>query len=78
MLHHPHSGHKMFEVGIYNREVRNLVKENKSHALYDDVWADVHRHDVEARDEDHARSCIEERFPSEDGFVVTDITEQTV
>lgn len=39
MPHYPHSGHKMFAVGIYNREVRSLVKENRSHDFFfDDIF----------------------------------------
>ncbi|MFQ5765399.1 MAG: hypothetical protein ACE5GT_10750 [Rhodospirillales bacterium] len=70
MLHLPTAGQKVFEVSIYNREVRSLVKENQSHHYFDDQWADIQVRDVVARDEEHARRLIAERFPPDDGFVI--------
>ncbi len=75
MLHLPNTGHKMFEVAIYNKKVRALVKENKSHSFFDDYWADLQVRDVVARNETEARRLIAERFRPEDGFVVKDVTE---
>ena len=63
MLHWPRHGLRTFEAAIYNREVRALVKENQSHSLFGDHWADVHIQDVEARDEDEARDTVSERYP---------------
>ncbi len=73
MLQVPTAGTQIFEVTIYNREVRSLVKENQSHLFYDDQWADVRVHDVLAEDEDQARAIIAERFPPDDGFVIDTI-----
>ncbi len=70
MRHPPRDGDKVYEVCIYNRDVRSLVKDNKSHTLYDDEWADAHTHDVVARDEEAARAEICRRFPPADGFVI--------
>ena len=70
MLQAPCNGHKVFEVAIYNKIVRSLVKENQSHSFFDDQWADVHLHDVLAKDEIQARQLIAIRFPPKDGFVV--------
>ena len=64
---------KVFEVSIYNKEVRSLVKENQSHAYFDDQWADVQVCDVLAADEAEAMTVIQERYPPDDGFVVEDI-----
>lgn len=63
----------VYEVAIYNRDVRALVKDNKSHTLFDDTWADSHIQDVVACDEAAARAAIAERFPPTDGFVVVSI-----
>lgn len=70
MLHLPETGYRVFEVAIYNKDVRALVKQNESHTYFDDDWADVQVRDVVARDEGEARSLIAERFPPDDGFVV--------
>jgi len=75
MLQLPTNGQHIFEVSIYNKDVRTLVKENQSHAIYDDQWADNHIHDVIALDEDHARRLIAERYSSEDGFVIIGVVE---
>lgn len=69
----PNSGHKVYEVGLYNKDVRALVKQNKSHNYFDDQWADVQVRDVVARDEGEARALIAERFPPKDGFVIQDV-----
>ena len=70
MRHPTKDGDKVFEVAIYNKDVRSLVKDNQSHTFFDDNWADAQVHDVVARDEDTAREMIAERFPPDDGFVI--------
>ncbi len=70
MLQHS-SDHKIaFEVFLYNAEVRAAVKDNRSHDLFGDHWADVQIHDVMAESEDQARRLISDRYPPEQGFVV--------
>ncbi len=73
MLHLPDNGRQIYEVSIYNKEVRALVKENQSHSYFDDFWADIRIQDVIARNEVEARKLIAKRFPPEDGFVIQDI-----
>lgn len=70
----PHNGDQVFEVSIYNKEVRSLVKENQSHAFFDDHWADEQLRDVLAETEDQARKVVNERFPSDEGFVIASVT----
>lgn len=65
---------QVFEVAVYNRDVRAALKENRSHLIFGDHWADVQIHDVTAHDETEARELIENRFPSKDGFVVGEMT----
>jgi hypothetical protein len=67
-------GTSVFDVGVYNREVRALVKENRSHNLFADNWADVHVHGVPARNEEEARALILERYKPEEGFVIAKVT----
>ncbi len=66
-------GQHAFEVRIYNQEVRELVKDNRHHDIYDDHWADCQRHGIFAGSFDEARAIAEGRFPSEDGFVIEDV-----
>ena len=65
---------RVFQVSIYNKEVRSQVQDNRSHPCFDEQWADVRVRDVVARDENEARRLIAERFPPDDGFVITAVT----
>ena len=69
MLQMPNIGKQLFEVRIYNKIVRAMVKENQHHHFFDDQWADVHVRNVTAFDEAEATSIISKRFLREDGFV---------
>jgi len=69
-------GH-VYIVSIYNKVVRAMVKENKSHNFFDDQWADVHAQGVVAKNENDARKKITSRYPPEDGFVIEDIISVT-
>ena len=73
-LYVPKTGCRMFKVCVYNAEVRELVKSNRSHGLFDDDWAEVHCQQVCASDEGEARQMAEKRYPAKDGFVVSEIT----
>ena len=70
MLHTPNPGDKIFVFSVYNKIVRALVKENESHGLIGDTWADEHRNTVNAQDEAEAMSIVSRRYPPEDGFVI--------
>ena len=70
MLQDPMDGERVFEVSIYNKLVRSLVKENRSHDVFDDHWADLRIQNLIAQDEYDARRMICERFPECDGFVI--------
>jgi hypothetical protein len=73
MLRQPFGDQTVFEVTLYNREVRALVKDNQSHLLFEDFWADAQTRDVVAGSEQEARSVIESRFPEDAGFVIQDV-----
>ena len=70
MLQHHSNGFKSFEFTLYNRDVRAAVKDNQSHDILGDHWADVQIHDVHAHDETEAKTLIAKRYPPEMGFVV--------
>lgn len=75
MLQMPANGQQVYEVSIYNKEVRTMVKENQHHRFFDDRWADVHVRNVTARNENEAKIIIFKRFPAEQGFVIQQVAE---
>ena len=58
MLHKPCDGEQVYEVSLYNKDVRSLVKENQRHDVFEDHWADSQKHDVVACDEAEARRMV--------------------
>ena len=70
MLQDPMDGERVFEVSIYNKLVRSLVKKNQSHDVFDYQWADLRIQNLIAPDENEARRMICGRFPESDGFVI--------
>lgn len=70
MLHLPRDGNKVYEVAIFNQDVRQLVGRNQKHSYFDDRWARPQTRNVVARDEIEARQLLAERFPPEEGFVI--------
>ena len=74
MLYKPCEGEQVYEASIYNKLVRSLVKENQSHLVFEDRWADSQKHDVVACDETEARRIVAERFKPDDGFVIEGVS----
>lgn len=70
MLHRPEDGNRAFQVSLYNKDVRALVKENQSHSYFEDHWADLQCCAVWARDEAEARDKVGQKYAEEDGFVI--------
>ena len=70
MLQPNTNGRNSYEVRIYNRDVRAAVKDNESHLLFGDHWADSQVQGVSARTEKEAWDLISRRYPPEQGFVV--------
>ena len=75
MLQHPTAIRKAFEVTIYNKHVRAAIKNNQSHEIYGDRWADPQKQNVMAPDEFQAMRLINLRYPSQEGFVVQELSE---
>ena len=75
MLQYATNGRKAFEVTLYNKDVRAAVKDNESHVIYGDHWADAQIQDVMASDEVEALNLIDMRYPREEGFVVQNLSE---
>jgi hypothetical protein len=66
-------GHRPFEVTLYNRDVRALVKDNEQHREISDVWAEARIAVIEARDAAEARAIALKRYPPERGFVISGV-----
>jgi len=66
---------KIYEITIYNKEVREHVQKGLEHRQYDAGWADQRFLQVEAHDADEARTIINRRHPDHKGFVIVDVTE---
>ena len=62
-----------FEVGIYNREVEEKVREGEHHKQLSDDWADVHYFDVAAPTAEDARRKMLQKYPPERGYVITSV-----
>ena len=75
MLEMAFNGHHVYEVSIYNKEVRALIKENQHHDFFGDQWADINISNVTARDEGEAVAIISRYFPAKDGFVIEQVLE---
>lgn len=65
---------KKFEVAVYNKDVRQLVKEGERHRHLTDDWADIHYVDVMAEDEREARLKAEAKYPEDKGFVIENVS----
>jgi hypothetical protein len=63
-----------FEIGVYNKEVRDLIQQGDRHRQLSDDWADVHYVEVTASDETDARSKIARKYPPNRGYVVESIS----
>ena len=64
---------KKFEVALYNKEVRQLVRQGDKHRHLRDDWAEIHYIEISGADEIVVRNKIESRYPEEDGFVVEQV-----
>lgn len=62
--------HQTYLVTVYNKAVRALLKENRSHAFFSDLWADAHTQNVSAPSEADAHREAARRYPPEQGFVI--------
>lgn len=62
-----------FEVIVYNKDVREKVKEGERHRQFTDDWADLHYIEIDASSEGSARERAESRYPSEQGFIIESV-----
>lgn len=65
----------IYEVVIYNKEVRKLVEFQESHPKWDDGWADARYFEIPALNIRSAIKKIRSKYPRIRGFKITAITE---
>ncbi len=63
----------MFEITIYNKEVREKVEAGEHDSRFRDSWADFQYIEIEADNEEQVRAQIEVMHPGVQGFVIDDI-----
>ena len=63
----------LFEITIYNKDVREKVEFGEHHGRFRDSWADFQYVEIAAIDEEDARAKIEKMHPSTQGFVIDNI-----
>ena len=63
----------VFEVVIYNKEVRERVEAGKRHPNLDASWADAHHQEFKADTAEEARQKAERRFPESQGYVIVEV-----
>ncbi len=62
-----------FEVGVFNKEVREALAEGGRHRNLSDDWADMHYVTIKADDEASARQAARRKYPAERGYVVDSV-----
>ena len=62
-----------FEIGLYNEEVRQRLKEGLRHRDLADSWGDIHYFEIEAEDAEEAKQKISRRYPPNRGYVIESI-----
>ncbi len=62
-----------FEVGVFNKEVREAVAGGDRHRDLSDDWADIHYVIITAADEDTARRTAQRRYPAQRGYIIDSI-----
>ncbi|MAU40898.1 MAG: hypothetical protein CMF31_04675 [Kordiimonas sp.] len=66
---------KLYEVAIYNQDVRDCVNDSKVHPRFEDSWADTHLIEISAHDAEEAKKIALRRHPEKAGFVIGNILE---
>ena len=69
----PHLGCTMYAVHIYNKTVREQVKENQPSHMHSERWAEEQMHEVCADTAEEARNIAAARFPEDEGFIITSV-----
>lgn len=66
---------RIYEIVMYNTEVRSAVDFDESHPRYDDGWADSRYIELPAKNVRSVIKKIRSKYPKKRGFKITAITE---
>ena len=66
---------KIFEIPVYNQEVRDAVRAGRSHGVLEDSWADMHLIEIRAHTADEAMEICRRKHPQRMGFVLGEAAE---
>lgn len=75
-LQAPTESDKIFQVGIFNQEVRRAHMMGQKHRTLDDKWADINYEEFFAPNEEAARKKAIRKYPPERSFVIENITQK--
>lgn len=67
--------YQIYEISIFNEQVRNLVEIGESHRNLDDSWADQRYIQIKAPNKERALSELARRYPERQGYVHASIVE---
>lgn len=67
---------RQFEVGVFNKTVRDQIAAGETVRGLDKEWADVHWIAMRASSKDRAQRQAEAKFPPENGYVIIDVIEE--
>lgn len=64
----------VYDIAIHNKLVRESVETGEVNKTpFRDDWSDIHYFEMEAASEEEARSKLKERYPEEQGFVISEV-----
>ena len=59
----------VFSFSIFNKNVRDALKDNSEHPLFSDRWASPCEFEIEADNADQASEKVDIKYPPSEGFV---------
>ena len=61
---------KLFEISVYNKDVRDEIQAGRNHRLLEPSWANVHLIEIKADTEEEAMASCRRKHPERLGFVL--------
>lgn len=64
---------KKYEVGVFNKEVRDALADGTRHRFLDDEWADIHWIEFVVQNEQEALQRAQRKYTERAGYVITGV-----